>query len=311
MATMGNRTARNESGDPSNEDSVDVEIYGPQGLRRFLRLSLSLSWTLLNFKYAVHQLMFTSDQNLTKEKVNWASSELHPELDPILPYEVLGRDIYPDANGFWQNVFGPETCCGPIGDENIGWLLLEVPPPRRMLMEKVKELGVPIGPLLSKLKKGETITFENAGRSLTVSPDQVLGEVVRGRRIAILGDSCDSSTLRDLLHIVSPGDPTLDTLVHEATMHSSLEESAYEKGHTTAGGAARFAASIGVRQLILTHFSQRYIPSSEATESAKPKRGSESYDYVSVLAEDALSCEEFRGTVTLAEDLKIVKLVSV
>nr|VZI42868.1 unnamed protein product [Spirometra erinaceieuropaei] len=271
--------------------------------------------------------MFTSDQNLTKEKVNWASSELHPELDPILPYEVLGRDIYADANGFWQNVFGPETSCGPIGDENsnfivhavplrhsvpsVGWLLLEAPPPRRMLMEKVKELGVPIGPLLSKLKKGETITFENAGRSLTVSPDQVLGEVVRGRRIAILGDSCDSSALRDLLHIVSPEDPTLDTLVHEATMHSSLEESAYEKGHTTAAGAARFAASIGVRQLILTHFSQRYIPSSETTESAKPKKGSESYDYVNVLAEDALSCEEFRGTVTLAEDLKIVKLVSV
>ncbi|VDN09468.1 unnamed protein product [Dibothriocephalus latus] len=40
-------------------------------------------------------------------------------------------------------------------------------------------------------------------------------------------------------------------------------------------------------------------------------RASESYEYVDVLAEDARSCEEFRGTLILAEDLKIVKLVSV
>uniref|UniRef100_A0A183T3W7 Lactamase_B domain-containing protein n=1 Tax=Schistocephalus solidus TaxID=70667 RepID=A0A183T3W7_SCHSO len=288
LATMGNRNAKGETRNISNHDSVDVEIYGPQGLRRFLRLSLSLSWTLLNFKYAVHQLMFACNQKLTEEKVNWASSDLHPELEPILPYEVLGRDIYPDANGFWQNVFGPGTDCRPVDDEqsnltvhamplkhsvpSVGWLLLEAPPPRRMLMKKVKELGVPVGPLLSKLKKGETITFENFGGSITVSPDQVMGEVVRGRRIAILGDSCDSSALRELLYIVSPEDPTLDTLVHEATMHSSLEASAYEKGHTTAAGAARFAASIGVRQLILSHFSQRYIPNTEAAESTKTRK---------------------------------------
>ena len=39
-----------------------VQLYGPRGLRRFLRTSLKLSCSHLGFNYAVHELVPTPDQ---------------------------------------------------------------------------------------------------------------------------------------------------------------------------------------------------------------------------------------------------------
>lgn len=110
---------------------------------------------------------------------------------------------------------------------------------------------------------------------MIVRPEDVLGPVVRGRRLGITGDSCDTSQLRVLLQREFPeeaatddgcaGDEentglVLDLLVHEATAHSNQGDAEVRaKGHTSARAAAQFAGTIGVRQLILTHFSQRYL----------------------------------------------------
>ncbi len=106
------------------------------------------------------------------------------------------------------------------------------------------------------------MTFEKDGATVTVTPDQVRGPPIRGRRIAILGDSRDSTELRRLLEVDYPGEaPVIDCMVHESTGHSveQGDESMRAKGHSTARGAAEFAATIGVRQLILNHFSQRFL----------------------------------------------------
>ncbi|BHF73533.1 Zinc phosphodiesterase ELAC protein 1 [Sparganum proliferum] len=326
MATLAHRMQGEERG----PDDVDVEIYGPQGLRRYLRLALSLAWALLDITYTVHELMFSPRQTVVQDYVKFASTKTHPDYDPILPYERPGRDIYPDENGLWRNIFGPEGPPGPVGDvktnftvhavplrhtvPSVGWLLVESPSPPRMMMEKVNELGVPPGPLLGKLKKGQTITFKRDGVDVTVSPDQVVGPGVRGRRIAICGDSGDSSALADLLRLEFPNEePVIDTLVHEATVHSAHGENTYEKGHTSAAGAAKFAASIGVRQLILTHFSQRYISYSPAptTDDGSKLPSLRAEDDVTRLLDDAKSCTEFKGVIKLAEDLKTLKLLPV
>jgi ribonuclease Z len=49
-----------------------------------------------------------------------------------------------------------------------------------------------------------------------------------------------------------------DLLIVEATYASSEEKEAWERGHMTAAHAAEVAQRSGVRQLLLTHFSQRY-----------------------------------------------------
>ena len=77
----------------------------------------------------------------------------------------------------------------------------------------------------------------------------------------------------------------VDLLVVEATFLDSEQEQAGQFGHLTARQAARLAADAGVRELVLTHFSQRY-PVDEA-----PAR---------YLAEAA---EEFEGPIHIAEDL--------
>ena len=117
---------------------------------------------------------------------------------------------------------------------------------------------------------------ERGGKPVTVHPSDVLGTAYRGRRVAILGDSRDSSELRRLLvHLFGDGAEEkkkdgesrnvprwrLDCLVHEATGHSleQGDEAMRAKGHSTARSAAAFAATCAVRQLVLNHFSQRFL----------------------------------------------------
>jgi len=49
-----------------------------------------------------------------------------------------------------------------------------------------------------------------------------------GRKVAILGDSCDSSEMSELCC-------DADVVVHEATLANEMTASALEKGHSTPG----------------------------------------------------------------------------
>ncbi len=129
-----------------------------------------------------------------------------------------------------------------------GYVLREPPRRGRLSPEKADQLGVPEGPLRGQLAGGSPVTLPS-GR--VVAPHEVLGPPRRGLHVVVLGDTYDASAIAD----AAAG---CDLLVHEATFDSSLEEKAREWGHSTAQSAGRFAARIGARTLVVTHFSGRY-----------------------------------------------------
>lgn len=85
-----------------------LEIYGPSGLRRFLRCTLSLTQTLLSRPYRVHELLFPDEEQGDDSS---SESDLHPS-------ERLGQDLKADEkDGFWRNFVsedGVTVSAGPI-----------------------------------------------------------------------------------------------------------------------------------------------------------------------------------------------------
>jgi len=130
--------------------------------------------------------------------------------------------------------------------------------PGKFNKEKALELGIPEGPLFSKLQRGKTIVIN--GRKIT--PNMVLGPKRPGRKIVISGDTRPFEKMVDFAK-------NADVLVHDATFHSELEEVAAEYGHSTAKQAAEIAKKAEVDKLFLVHISPRYLDPKPLEEEAK------------------------------------------
>lgn len=119
---------------------------------------------------------------------------------------------------------------------------------RPFLADKADALGIPFGPERRDLVNGKSITLPNGTR---VTPDDVLGEALKGTSLAITGDTGRTDNLLEICQ-------ELDALVIESTyIHQDLDM-AHKFGHLTARQAAELAKAAGVKQLILTHLSRRY-----------------------------------------------------
>lgn len=119
---------------------------------------------------------------------------------------------------------------------------------RPFLVEKAEALGVPAGPVRRELVQGNSITLAD-GR--TISPEEVLGEEIKGARLVHIGDTGRTS---DLLEVCGGA----DALVIEATYLDAERDLARKFGHLTATQAAELAREAGVGALYLTHISRRY-----------------------------------------------------
>jgi ribonuclease Z len=126
-----------------------------------------------------------------------------------------------------------------------GYSFAEDDRPGRFDAETAARLGVTPGPDFGRLQAGETVNG--------VTPDQVLGEPRRGRRIVYTGDTAPCQATEVFAH-------EADLLVHEATFLDEELARARETGHSTARQAAEVATAAGVKLLALTHLSTRYFP---------------------------------------------------
>jgi ribonuclease Z len=128
---------------------------------------------------------------------------------------------------------------------------------RRIKTKVIKELGIPDGPLLGKLQRGQTVEWKNK----KVTPEETTS-IVRGKKLTYITDTEVVDQCYDLAR-------DSDVLICEATLKSELEEKATERQHLTPKMAAHIASLSNSKKLILTHFSQRYRSENELEEDAK------------------------------------------
>lgn len=134
------------------------------------------------------------------------------------------------------------------GIPTLGYAFIEKERPGKFSVEKANLLGVPEGPLYSRLQRGEDVTLEN-GR--IIHPSQVLGAPRKGRKFVY---ATDTVPCEETIRISRDA----NILVHDGMFEQKEEAEASQKGHSTAHQAAWIAKKANVRRLILTHISSRY-----------------------------------------------------
>ena len=202
-------------------DDKRIDIYGPRGLGKFLRTSLSVSSSQLGYGYCVHEII---DRDAYTGEINYDTNDiLHqneiqtPELiqmsRPNQWYICESDGLRVDAYFLQHAIF-----C-------VGYVITENSLPGKLDPVLLKSMGIPPGPIYGKIKRGETVVLED-GR--TIDPGSIVGPPRKGRVVAILGDTADSdSLLADVKDV--------DAIVHEATVENEMEMLAIERGHSTPG----------------------------------------------------------------------------
>ncbi|GAA5909182.1 ribonuclease Z [Sporobolomyces salmoneus] len=290
-----------------------TRIYGPSGLRLFLRHCLALTHSTLTRPYQVNELLFPDEEEET--------GALHPSERP-------GENIRCDDEGFWRGIIeekGMRVDVGPILHtiRCLGYLLVESPRPLPIVpslytphltlpenASALKSQGIsnPLTLLSTLQTSREPLTLPN-GTILT--PPEMGG---RGRRILVLGDTFDATPLLPLIeslssdidhaHSLYKNDPVkreslLDLVIHESTnaflpLHDASQSSskpnppslesvsqlAREHGHSTPQVAGNFARLVKTERLVLNHLSVKYpdpgdepLAGEEEEENKKNWRG--------------------------------------
>ncbi|MDG6244024.1 MAG: ribonuclease Z [Methanolobus sp.] len=214
-----------------------LKIYGPHWIHEFARILSALGYYKLRF-----------------------------EIDAIdlNPGDVIKREDY--------SIMAIKT---EHSVPSIGYALVDNERAGRFDRQKAIELGIPPGPLFSKLHKGETVEVNGK----LIHSEDVVGQSRPGRKIIYSGDTRPCKSILEASR-------DADLLIHDSTLANDQQEWAMESMHSTAREAALLAKEANVRKLVLTHISSRY--SDDATQLLEEAR--EVFQNV-IVADDLLELE--------------------
>lgn len=131
---------------------------------------------------------------------------------------------------------------------SLGFALVEDDRLGRFDVARALAAGVPNGPLLGRLHRGEDVELPSG---TVVRAAELVGPTRPGRKLVYSADTRPCEGLKT----AAAG---ADLLIHEATFSEDDAQRAVETRHSTAREAAEVAADAGVRRLVLTHFSARH-----------------------------------------------------
>jgi len=199
-----------------------LDVYGPVGIKAFVEAIQDTVQFVLTFLIEIHEI---KEEGIVCQEKEYEVKAA--QTDHVIP--------------------------------SLAYALIEKPRPGRFNPKKAETLGVPEGPLWSKLQRGEKVKTPT-GR--VVKPEQVVGAPRPGRKIVYSGDT---RPIEGLLRLAEGA----DLLVHEATFDDELLDKAIEDGHSTPSQAAETAKKAKVKRLILTHLSSRYKNAQALLEQAR------------------------------------------
>jgi len=325
----GKEAEAQANGDGDGDGRGIVHIVGPKGLRSMIRVALLTSCTGVSFKFRIDELWTARDVQQQQHEGDTTHSNQMSHFASVFGVdrhssEIDGINVSPENDGTW--VIPSHPSGGPVASswrfhaaplvhtiDSVGYVFVEAPHRGnldasllrgRLLTDENREYQQSVGirnplQLLGLMQKGQTVTIKEGGAIVELSPADFMSRPTPGRKVVILGDTCDSRQLAGLA-------AGADVIVHEAT-NAAIEDGetehevlqlAVSRGHSTPSMAGDFARCCGALKLVLTHFSSRY-------------KGDESEESLSVMKRIVDQAKKTLGhdNVVAARDMMEIKLL--
>jgi ribonuclease Z len=188
-----------------------LTIYGPKGIKLWLETTFTISQSHIKYKLIIEEI---------EEGIIFEDETFIVEAAPL-------EHVIP---------------C-------FGYRITQKHLPGELLVERALQLGVPKGPLLGMLKKGENVTLEDG---TVIYSEEVVSSPKKGKVIAYLGDTkyCQNSIELS---------KDANVIVHEATFDATTKQLAADYGHATNTEAATVAMQANAQALIINHISARFL----------------------------------------------------
>ncbi|KLO17847.1 hypothetical protein SCHPADRAFT_936686 [Schizopora paradoxa] len=287
----------------TSTDKVRLQLYGPAGLRSFVRNNLRSCQVRLSAKYTVDELLTEHDPITSCEE-----GDLHPN-------EAPGRNILPDSKGLWNDFVSTSmpisVSAGPLIHRIpcIGYAITEVvskpddsvewhPEPFRRKVVICGDCSDASG--VSEIAKFPSVLVHEATKFSSRSDFFNIGEQRSGtemlhklesivaRRQPHRNGADDSSPAEEAL-TSNANEDNAANLTSNYQLYAKAHESAVASGHSTPSMAGAFAQSIGAHELFLNHISTQVRSYKSDNISEIKQQAREKFDGKVVVARDMLT----------------------
>jgi len=188
----------------------ELHVYGPSPLQQIIEMQMNVAETVLPYPLHFH--------TLTKPAI-------------LIDNERIRISCFPTTHRI--------ECYGFLFEEKEG--------KRKLLIDKVRKLNIPIS-FYSSLQNGlDYIT----PRGQTVRNDVVTTAAEKGKKYAFCADTRYEES-------IVPYIAGADMIYHETTYLDNVRDKAFERFHCTTKQAAEIARKAGVKKLLIGHFSSKY-----------------------------------------------------
>jgi len=188
----------------------ELHVYGPAPLQQIIEMQMNVAETELPYPLHFHTLT---------------------RPDVLVNNEKIKISCFPTTHRI--------ECYGFLFEEKEG--------KRKLLIDKVRKLNIPVS-FYSSLQQGlDYIT----PRGQRISNDEVTAAPEPGKKYAFCADTRYDEAMIPYIY-------GADMIYHETTYHDNFREKAFERFHTTTKQAAEIAKKAKVKKLLIGHFSSKY-----------------------------------------------------